>query len=429
MDCNSDDLDKRNETTEAQVDVPQDTQWIVLAFLPGRVVVKLRSVCKFWRDCIEEPSFVDCHLNNACRLYQSIACFTSLDDGLVHVYTFDPATMNFRSVELVFSNRFHMSGPCNGLVCAYDINGDAEVLNPTTRKHLRLPDSILKSRSLCSEYFVGFVHSTKEYKVVSVRHCVQFLAFEICTIGKLSWRTIRESAELLKATKAVTVNGSMYWLLLNEASSGFSREILMLNLTEETFTKIAIPDAVRKHDLELFEGEGKLLLLSNHYDTSSGSIVSDIWVVASTNQDWVHLHTVTPRMPVGMSPFFQLKTKIFFGNQNRLLCVDLQDCTVSYINMPPGETLISCGMFVESFAPAVIGLVSSTASSDGNSSGLRGPSSADPGPSFRGAGSSSKGRGKSSGFTGWSSDDLERSFKRTKRTMKMVWKISKHRAS
>ncbi|CAN6237470.1 unnamed protein product [Urochloa humidicola] len=429
MDCNNNDLDKQNETTEAQVYVPQDAQGIVLAFLPGRVVVKLRRVCKFWRDCIKEPSFVDRHLNNACRFHQSIACFTSLDNGLVHVYTFDPATMNFRSVELVFSNRFHMSGPCNGLVCVYDINGDAEVLNPTTRKHLRLPDSVLKSRSLCSEYFVGFVHSTKEYKVVSVRHCVQFLAFEICTIGTLSWRTIRESAELLKATKAVTVNGRMYWLLLNEASSGFSREILMLNLTEETFTKIVIPDAVRKHDLELFEGEGKLLLLSNHYDTSSGSIVSDIWVVTLTHQDWIHLHTITPRMPAGTSPVFQLKTKIFFGNQNRLLCVDLQDCTVSYINMPSGETLISCGMFVESFAPAVTGLVSSTASSYGNSSGLLKPSSADPGPSFRGAGSSSKGRGKSSGFTGWSSAELERSFKRTKRTTKMVWKISKHRAT
>ncbi|KAK8461489.1 hypothetical protein SEVIR_1G046000v4 [Setaria viridis] len=339
--------------------------------------------------------------------------------------------MNFRSVELVFSNRFQMSGPCNGLVCAYDIKGNAEVLNPTTRKHLRLPDSVLKSRSLCSEYFVGFVHSTKQYKVVSVRHCVQFLAFEICTIGVLSWRTIRESAELLKATKAVIVNGSMYWLLLNEASSSFSRDILMLNLTDETFTKIAIPDAVRKHDLELFEGEGKLLSLSNHCDGSSGNIVSDIWVVDLTHQeDWIHLHTVALRIPVGMSPFFQLKRKIFFGNQNRLICIDLQDCTVSYINMPSGETLISCGMFVESFAPAVTGLVSSTASSYGNSSGVNEPSSADPGPSFRGAGSSSSslGRGKSCGFTGWSSADLERSFKRTKRTMNMVWKISKHRA-
>jgi len=98
MDCNNNDLDKKNKGTEAQVYVPQDAQRIVLAFLPGRIVVKLRSVCKFWRDCIEEPSFVDSHLNNAYRFHQSIACFTSLDHGLVHMYTFDSATMNFRSV-------------------------------------------------------------------------------------------------------------------------------------------------------------------------------------------------------------------------------------------------------------------------------------------------------------------------------------------
>ncbi|KAJ1278395.1 hypothetical protein BS78_04G076200 [Paspalum vaginatum] len=421
MDCNNDDLDKKNEATEAQIYVPQDAQGIILAFLPGRDVVKLRCVCKFWRDCAEEPSFVDRHLNNACRFYQSIACFTSLDHGLVHMYTFDAATMNFRSVELVFSNRFHMSGPCNGLMCAYDIKSDAEVLNPTTRKHLRLPDSVLKSRSLCSEYFVGFVHSTKEYKVVSVRHHVRFLTFEICTIGEPSWRTIRESSDLLKATKAVIVNDGMYWLLLDDASSGLSREILMLNLTDEKFANIPIPDAVRNHDLEIFEGEGKLRLLSTHSD-GSNNVVSDIWVADLTRQDWIYLQAIVPRIPVGMSPFFQRQMRIFFGNQKRLLCVDLQDGTVSYINMPSGETLISCGMFVESFAPAVLGLVSSTASTSGNNSyRLTQQSSADPGPSFRGA----TRRGQSSGLTGWSSADLEQSFKRTKRTMKMEWKISK----
>jgi len=94
--------------------------------------------------------------------------------------------------------------------------------------------------------------------------------------------------------------------------------------------------------------------------------------------------------------------------------------------MPSGETLISCGMFVESFAPAVTGLVSSTASSYGNSSGLNEPSSADPGQSFRNAESSSIGCDQSSGLTGWSSADFELSFKRAKRTTNMVWKILKH---
>jgi F-box interacting protein len=426
MDCNSDDLDKQNEVTGSRVFIPQDAQGVILAFLPGRDVVKLRSVCKFWLECVEEHSFMDRHLNNACRYHQSIACFTSLDHGLVHMYTFDPATMNFRSVELVFSSRFNMSAPCNGLVCAYDIKGDAEVLNPTTRKHLRLPDSALKSRSLYSEYFVGFVHSTKQYKVVSIRHHVRFLTFEICTIGTPSWRTIHESAELLVATKAVIVKDGMYWLLLDEASSYSSREILTLNLTDERFSKIAIPDAVKSHKLELFEGEGKLRLLSTHSDGSS-NIVSDIWVADLAGEDWIHLQTIIPLTHLGISPFFQLKTKVFFGNQKRLLCVDLQDGTVSYINMPSGETLISCGMFVESFAPAATGLVSSTASY-GDRSRLAEPSMADPGPSFRGAGSSSASRGRYSGLTGWSSADLEQSFKRTKRTTNMQWKISKHRA-
>ncbi|XP_066392390.1 uncharacterized protein [Miscanthus floridulus] len=272
------------------------------------------------------------------------------------------------------------------------------------------------------------IEVSEEKPVFMASHRVRDAELFKIDVKKLTWRTIHESAELLKATKAVIVNDGMYWLLLNEASSHLCREILTLNLTDERFSKIAIPDAVKNHNLGLFEGEGKLRLLSTHSD-GSNNIVSDIWVADLTSQDWIHLQTIVPRMPVGISPFFQLKTKIFFGNQKRLLCVDLQDGTVSYINMPPGETLISCGMFVESFAPAVTGMVSSTAASYGIRSRLAEPSSADPGPSFRGAGSSSASHGRSSGLTGWSSADLEQSFKRTKRTTNMQWKISKHRAS
>ncbi|KAL6888852.1 hypothetical protein ACP4OV_009878 [Aristida adscensionis] len=406
MEDNKNDHDEENGTKEAQVNVSQDAQRIILAFLPGRDVVKFRCVCKFWRDCVEEPTFVDNHLNNAIRLYQSIACFTSLDHGLVHMYTFDPTTMNFRSVELVFSFRFQMSGPCNGLLCTYDLKGDAELLNPTTKKHLRLPDSEVKTRSLFSEYFVGFVHSTKEYKVVAVRHQVRFLTFEICNAATLSWRTLRGSAELLKTTKAVNVNDGMYWLLLHEASSVLSREILMLNLKEERFSKIAIPDAVKNHDLQLFEGEGKLHLLSTPIGGPNNT-VSDIWVVDWGQQVWVQLQTVGPRIPVGMSPFFMYKMKIFYGNQYKLVCKDILDGTVSYINMPPGESLLACGKFVESFAPAVRGMVNSTT---------------DPGTSG-GTGSSLSGPGKYSNLTGWSSADLVQSFNQAKSTVNMEWKI------
>ncbi|KAL6604542.1 hypothetical protein ACP70R_042969 [Stipagrostis hirtigluma subsp. patula] len=414
------DLDEKNEATEAQVYVSQDAQRVILAFLPGKAVVKFRRVCKFWRDCVEEPTFVDHHLNNAIRFYQSIACFTSLDRGLAHMYTFDPTTLNFKSAELVFSCRFQMSDPCNGLVCAYDLKGDADVLNPTTRKHLRLPVSEVKTQSLFSEYFVGFVRSTKEYKVVSVRHQVRFLTFEICDTGTMSWRTVRESADLLKTTKAVIVDDGMYWLLLHEASSVLSREILMLNLTDEKFSKVAIPDVVRNRDLQLFEGDGKLHLLSTPVDAPY-SAVPDIWVLDWTQQFWVQLKTVAHRVPVGMSPFFLCKMKIFYGNQYKLICRDLLDNTASYINMPPGESLISCGTFVESFAPAVKGLVDSTVAS--YSSHLTESWPADPGPSVGGAGSSSTCPGQSSYIAGWSLADLVQSFNRAKSTTNMEWKI------
>ncbi|KAK3156288.1 hypothetical protein QOZ80_2AG0105240 [Eleusine coracana subsp. coracana] len=417
------DLDKQNEAQEFHVNVPQDAQGIILSFLPGRVVVKLRILCKFWRDIVEEPSFVDRHLSNSLRFHQSIACFTSLDHGLAHMYTFDPTSMNFTSAELVLSDRFHMSAPCNGLVCAYDYKGNAEVLNPTLQRQLSLPVSGLILQSLSSEYFLGFVHSTKEYKVVSVRHRMQFLTFEICTIGTLSWRIARESAELLKTTKAVIVNDAIYWLLLHEASSVLCREILMLNLTDEQFSKIALPHAAKGHDLALLEGEGKLHLVSTPA-YGSNDTVSDIWVLDSTEQIWVQSETVAPRLPAGMSLFFLCKMKIFCGSQHQLFCVDLLDGKISYIPMPSGETLISCGTFVESFAPAAIGLLNSTASSSSTGASLTELSSAQTGPSSCGAGSSTRVLRRSCDVIGWSKSDLEQSLERAKRTVNMEWKVS-----
>jgi hypothetical protein len=179
MEDNNNDLDEKNEANKSEVNVPRDAQGVILAFLPGRFVLKLRRVCKSWGDIVEEPSFVEHHLSNSFRFHQSIACFTSLDQGLTHMYTFDPTSMNFKGVGLVLSNRFHMSAPCNGLVCAYNLESNPEVLNPTTQRQLSLPVSELKPRSLYSEYFLGFVHSTKEYKVVCVHHRLHFLTFEI----------------------------------------------------------------------------------------------------------------------------------------------------------------------------------------------------------------------------------------------------------
>lgn len=415
-----DNNDEQNEAGQARVSLPQDVQQIILASLPGRVVLKFRRVCKFWRDCIEEPTFVDRHLHSALRFHQSIACFTSVDRGLFQMYTFDPTTMNFKSMELVFSCRFNMSGPCNGLVCAYDLKGGVEVLNPTTRKHLGLPVSELVSQAPFSEYFVGFVHSAKEYKVVSVRHHLQFLTFEVCTIGTLSWRTVRESADLLKTTKAVIVNDGVYWLLLDEISSDLTRKILGFNLTDEKFSTIAVPEAVKYRDLELFEGEGKLHLLSMPCKGSAYT-ASEIWVAGSTRQVWVHMYTLAPRLPLGMRPFFLHKRKLFFGNQKKFTYIDLVDGSVFYVDMPSGESLISCGMFVESFIPSMIGLVNSTTLP--YSSHRSGSSSIGPGPSSRGAGSSFTGPGHPSGGAGWSSTELVQSSKRAKRTMNMEWKM------
>uniref|UniRef100_A0ACD5ZN22 Uncharacterized protein n=1 Tax=Avena sativa TaxID=4498 RepID=A0ACD5ZN22_AVESA len=357
MEDNNDELlDEQNEAVEAQVSLPQDIQQTVLAFLPGRVVLKLRAVSRFWRDCIQEPNFVDRHLNNALCFRQSIAFFTSFDDGHFCMYTFDPTTMNCKSLDIIFSFRFQMSDPCNGLVCAYDSKGTVEVLNPTTMKHVALPVSQLQSRAVSSEYFVGSVQSTNEYKVVCIRHRARFLTFEVCTVGTQSWRVVLECTDLLKTTKAVIVNGVMHWLLLDVASN-FTPMILLFNLTDEIFSKSPVPDAIKDHNLELFEGEGKLHLLAMP-SKGSASEVSEIWVSNSTCTVWDHMCNITFLLPSGMRPHFLHKKKLFYGNQKRFCYIDLEGGGGFHINVPYDECIVSSGIFVDSLLlHSVTGLV------------------------------------------------------------------------
>jgi hypothetical protein len=155
--------------------------------------------------------------------------------------------------------------------------------------------------------------------------------------------------------------------------------------------------------------EGKLHLLSMPADGPNNT-VSDIWVVEvnCTEQIWSQLKIVSPRVSGGMSMFFLWKMKIFCGSQDILSCVDLLGSTVSYISMASGESLISCGMFVESFAPAMKGLVNSIASS-----------------SSSGAGSSLSVLRRPSDLIGWSTINRELSLERARRKVNMEWKISK----
>lgn len=401
--CN---LAMEDNNDEHNVSLPQDIQHTILASLPARVVLKFRTVCRFWRDCIQEPNFVDRHLNNALRSHQSIACFTSVDEGLVCIYTFDPTTLNCKSMDLVLSSRFQMSDPCHGLVCAYDLKGAVEVLNPTTRIHLRLPVSELQS--LASEYFLGPVPSTKEYKVLCIHHRVRFLAFEVCTVGTQSWRAVRESAGLLKTTKAVIINDVMHWLLLDEISSHFTRNILSFNLTDEVFSETAVPDAVKDRELHLFEGGGKLHLLAMPGEGSAPKI-SEIWVANSTCAVWDHMCNVTFLLPSGMRPLFLHNNKLFYCNQRRFYYVDLQNGSGSYLNMPFGECIISAGIFVESLAlHSVTGLVDSRTMLQSPHDARSFPTGR--GPSARGAGSSSAGP--------------RRSFKKAKSNINMQWRLA-----
>jgi hypothetical protein len=186
----------------------------------------------------------------------------------------------------------------------------------------------------------------------------------------------------------------MHWLLL-DAASDFTRRILLFNLTDEIFSETAVPDTIKDHNLELFEGEGKLHLLAMP-TKGAASEVSEIWVSNSACTVWDHICNITFLLPSGMQPHFLHKKKLFYGNQKRFYYIDLEGGGGSYINVPSDETIVSSGIFVDSLLlHSVTGLVDSRTllmGSDyaGSSSHAAGSSSSDAGQSFKEAKSNRK---------------------------------------
>ncbi|KAK9064394.1 hypothetical protein SSX86_015776 [Deinandra increscens subsp. villosa] len=258
LEQSTNETDDRSEQ-KPKISYPTEIIEEILSRLPVKTLLQFRSVSKPWRSLISDPPFTKLHFS---RSGHRTALFISaydpsarkryflsapLDGGSVtHLATLDnvpPCTSNTTESE-------HL----NGLVCFTSANGTfdsnyAFVVNPSTHKILKVPDSVSwvnygdGESNTC--YLFGFHESRNEHKILNIRirkfRSVEILIF---CMSNHSWRKLNEKFPIgydeysIRIKCSVCVNSVIHFMILN------SSDILTFDLQTEKFSKISTPDYI-----------------------------------------------------------------------------------------------------------------------------------------------------------------------------------------
>ncbi|XP_071688522.1 putative F-box protein At4g09190 [Rutidosis leptorrhynchoides] len=290
---------------------PNDILEEILSRLPVRVLVQFSSVSKPWLSLISNPWFAKVHYNRATTNEGRTAIIITAYDKVkrklhflsvprhnsgpaTHILTLDHTQITSNEMEIMQAQHL------NGLILFNSENGFVEnnfafVINPSTRKLFKLPESTIVSSSSYGKkeevhhicYFFGFNESTNEHKVLKIRmldivsinprqpikklciksvnHVKPTIEIMIFCMSSLSWRKIDANLPFnvsgnhwyLGTKHSVCVNSVIYVMIEH------LNQILAFDLrTEDKFLMINLPsDAII--DEKWYSKEGMNIVTSD----------------------------------------------------------------------------------------------------------------------------------------------------------------------
>ncbi|XP_058739614.1 F-box/kelch-repeat protein At3g23880-like [Vicia villosa] len=271
--------------------LPPDLITEILSWLPVKILVRLRCVCKQWKSLIFDPTFAKLHLERSPKHTHTLLTllhngtgtrFPTLDHS-VHRPLEHPFSTVSEDEGLRVTNHesYHAIGSANGLVCLIDTKYQDEYIeeicslfwNPTLRLRSENSPTLY---DMSSNYLVhlgfGYDDSGDKYKVVVVfcDHTVGKWEGRVHCMGDSCWRNTLACPDfptLLGGTlTGPFVNGSVNWLALNNLNCHWYKwkevtikvlVIFSLDLRKETGKYILLPDGIG----ELPEDEPELAVL------------------------------------------------------------------------------------------------------------------------------------------------------------------------
>lgn len=271
--------------------LPDDVLDEILARLPVKTILKLRSVCTFWYFHTQEQRFIQRHMQmnkpNADEL-GIIAALNRPKERKLLIQYFVNGVHEFDITPLYEECFYEISNSCDGLICIYGLR-TTYLMNPSIKEVVVLPP--VKNGYAISTVALVKIASTAEYKIVrTYRHenptrTIFEVFCEVFDGSTYSWRPCRESLPLphhwVLNPVPVVINGVIHWV----ASPSFDKNIVIsYDVGTETVNVIKEPEGFPdrfKSFISLVDFDGCLCIAASvrrHYSYESPYCM-ELWVL------------------------------------------------------------------------------------------------------------------------------------------------------
>ncbi|XP_030516571.2 F-box/kelch-repeat protein At3g23880-like [Rhodamnia argentea] len=264
----------------------------VLSRVPTKSLPKFRSVCKEWRDIIDDPRFATVHAASGVESPR-ILLFSQPSLGAEPRFVMDEEFLE-TSLPRLAGGLWHCGAraSCHGLLCFDDLRkGETCLLNPLTRDGFSLSSVAPCERPLGSHIAIGMDRLTSRYKILRVsyfRRAIGAIRAEVLDQGSQSWREIASVPPGDILGDPVFAAGSIHWSV---ASRNDALSISSFDLAKEEFGPTPCPEIQHARLVDL---GGALGLVDCSREESL-----DVWVMEERGR-WKKEYSVQqiPLLPV-----------------------------------------------------------------------------------------------------------------------------------
>ncbi|XP_074313665.1 F-box/kelch-repeat protein At3g23880-like [Silene latifolia] len=282
----------------------------ILPALPVKTLLQFRSVCKLWRDTIDDPRFVSIHFTLSKNNVDKKKVIAIENFGVLHKKRHKLTIRHGKTLRKqtdLFQHpyRYYFQGSCNGLFFVVGWQ-QLKLWNPSIRKSMSIPPCPLDPHFRYRKYFFGFRPSSNDYAVyafqsdkssrMNVSVAVYTLSDNLWNIRscKLSlppdynidYDSFDPYSVLMCGGKAVFHDGVLHWF---NTGYGNKTHLISFDFDVEKFSGLELPDNRHAQAWTTFRFLfvlGKLLALF-----SISSEHSSIWVLK--NESWDLLFSTT----------------------------------------------------------------------------------------------------------------------------------------
>ncbi|KAF5188114.1 F-box protein [Thalictrum thalictroides] len=307
---------------------PNEITTQILSRLPVKYVLRCRSVCKTWKNIIDDRQrFAPLHYTRSLEeeeeaTHHNKSTLIFVSTGNPHpIYIVELKQESQQQQHIFKASQIDFWGPgfktiyansCHGLLCFYtqELNY-TYIHNPATHEFFELPSSPLSPESnkdvnlgdtLPPPYVhaigFGYDHSSKAFKVLQIVYMIWDLSdlcfvkpvrAQVCTLGSNSWRKLENfPCVSCFGRKPALINGALHWLS--------DKHILSFDLASENFGSVQYPHSnfIPFFYFE-FESEYNFQLVALDACLSIAHLSSDedfeLWIMKDYNvkESWIKL--------------------------------------------------------------------------------------------------------------------------------------------